>query len=206
MKIEIRQETMSPIFEKYHLEGLPFDAVIHKFTAPDEGHPHDHPFNFHTHILKGWYAERIYNLDGTFRDVVRKEGESHFVSADTVHQIIALSQGECYTIITPQEKVKEPCFWKFENGLAYRRQWNEEEFKIVMKEHNPTDKFQIDTKIYTRSNNLILFEGRMRTFDVEGGNWVNFKSYKIPEKDGVQGTELPRSIITQNNKIVKVVW
>ena len=127
--MEITEEKMSDVFTKYHLKGFPFDAVIHKFTEPDTGDAHCHPFGFTTHILKGSYVERVYDLDGMYYEYKRKQGTSHFVEAATIHKIIDLPDGECWTIITPRAWEKEPCFWKFENGVAYKRQWNETEFR-----------------------------------------------------------------------------
>ena len=123
---------MSDVFTKYHLKGFPFEAVMHKFTAPDQGYPHCHPFGFTTHILQGSYVELIYNkANGNYMEMEREQGTSHFVPARLIHKIIDLPEGECWTIITPQAWEKEPCFWKFEDGVAYKRQWNEKKFKIV---------------------------------------------------------------------------
>jgi len=127
--MEIRNEKMSDEFEKHHIEGLPFSAVIHHFTAPDKAGAHDHPFGFTTHILKGSYVERRYSKEGRYVDLHRKQGSSHNVDSTTIHEIIALPDGDCYTIITPGQWEREPGFWKFENGKAYFKQWNESEFK-----------------------------------------------------------------------------
>ena len=132
MDISVIEEKMSDEFTKFHLKGFPFDAVVHKFTEPDKGYPHDHPFGFQSHVLKGSYIERIYcRYKLTFLDVTRKAGDSFFVPATHIHQIIDLPDGECYTIITPLHKERESGFWKFEDGKAYFNQWNEPEFKEV---------------------------------------------------------------------------
>jgi len=127
--IEIRQEKMSDQFTKYHLEGLPFSAVLHHFTDSDKGYPHDHPFGFTTHILKGSYVEKIYYPDLDSSEVIhRKQGSSHFVAATLIHEIIELPDGDCWTIITPEKWERQPHFWKFENGI-WLRAWDETEFK-----------------------------------------------------------------------------
>ena len=134
MSITVRRERMNAVFMKYHLRGLPFDAVIHHFSEKDQNeHIHDHPFSFTTHILKGSYVERIYEIseDGTYKSSThnRKEGTSHYVSADTIHEIIELPENECFTLIRPQTREKETFFYRFEDGKAYRRKWNQRKFR-----------------------------------------------------------------------------
>ena len=128
--MNLHHETLSPAFEKFHVQGLPFAASFNHFTEPDTGDPHDHPFNFVTHIIKGFYIERIYNIDGSYFDNKRVTGTAHYVPADMIHKIIEIPEGECYTLMIPEPKIRESRFWRFENGKAYSRQWNEEEFKL----------------------------------------------------------------------------
>ncbi|MCD9856656.1 hypothetical protein LUD75_18175 [Epilithonimonas sp. JDS] len=134
INIKIKREKMNAVFTKHHLRGLPFDAVIHHFSEKDQHeHIHDHPFSFTTHILKGSYIERIYeiNEDGSYTATVhhREEGTTHLVSAHTIHEIIELPDGECFTLIRPNEKVKEPSFYRFEDGKVFKRQWNQRKFR-----------------------------------------------------------------------------
>lgn len=135
MDLKFRQEIMSPVFEKQHIEGLPFPAVLHHFTDIDRGDPHDHPFAFTSHILHGWYREDLFYLDQDtygFETEKRSAGSSHRVKANTIHRITALSPGGCYTLITPEKWEKEPNFYRFQDGIAYVRQWNETEFKPLI--------------------------------------------------------------------------
>lgn len=134
MKLSFNQEIMSDFFEKQHILGLPFPAVIHHFTDIDRGDPHDHPFNFTSHILRGWYTEETHCLDEDYSVssvgiFTRKEGMAHKVFASTIHRITGISEGGCYTLIIPEQKVQEPAFYKFEDGQIFRRQWNETQFK-----------------------------------------------------------------------------
>ena len=135
MELNIRKEQMNGVFTKHHIEGLPFSAVIHHFSEKDQNeHIHDHPFSFTTHILKGSYIERIYEIDSDnktwyVREVHRRQGESHFVPANLIHEIIELPEQECYTLITPQEWEKDVYFYKFESNQILRRRWDESEFK-----------------------------------------------------------------------------
>jgi hypothetical protein len=136
MSITVRKEKMNAVFMKYHLKGLPFDAVIHHFSEKDKNeHIHDHPFSFTSHILKGSYVERIYEIseDGTYTSSIhrREEGSSHFVPASTIHEITELPEGECFTLIRPGQWEKETFFYRFEDGKAYRRKWNQRKFREI---------------------------------------------------------------------------
>ena len=120
-----RIEVMGPHMTKHHLAN---GQVIHHFTQADTGHPHDHPWPFKSLILAGGYEEEEYRLhqDGShsISCYQRLPGQSHSVRADTVHRITQLYQHECWTLISPGRKVKEPGFFKFKNGRIYRRDWN----------------------------------------------------------------------------------
>ena len=138
MKLSIIEEIMSNEFTKNHILGLvdekgkPLDAVIHTFTGIDKGDPHDHPYEFQSTILSGWYIEEYYSphKPSISWTRCRVKGEKFTVSYNHIHKIIDISPNGCNTIILPQDKIQEPGFWKFENGKAYRRQWNETEFKL----------------------------------------------------------------------------
>ena len=131
--IKISEERMSNEFLKTHLLGMPVDVVIHHFTAPDKGLPHCHPFGFTSFILSGGYVEKVYNKDSegiwTTELIHRLPGTSHTVEAEHIHEIVELPEGECYTIILPQPKVREARFWRFDEGKATSRAWFEDEFK-----------------------------------------------------------------------------
>ncbi len=120
--LRTKKQRLSKEFMKYHLDltgidGEVFRPVIHHFTGVDTGGPHDHPWNFTTHILKGSYIERRYfiNTDGTWhsRDMCYEEGTTHKIEADHIHEIIALPFGECYTIVIAEWPPKEWRFWQF---------------------------------------------------------------------------------------------
>lgn len=134
MELHFEKEQMNDVFTKHHIKGLPFDAVIHQFSKKDKNeHIHDHPFSFTTHILKGSYIERIWtiNEDGTYQseEFHRKEGTSHRVSADLIHEIIDLPDGECFTLIRPEKWEQEVSFYRFDKNKSYKRKWNESQFK-----------------------------------------------------------------------------
>jgi len=130
MSLTTHHEILSRAFEKFHVQGLPFATSFNHFTEPDTGDPHDHPFGFRTYVISGSYVELVYDKKGRSKEYKREIGTSHYVFADTIHKIINLPKGECYTLMIPKPKIREPRFWRFENGKAYSRQWNEEEFKL----------------------------------------------------------------------------
>jgi len=136
MKLSIRPEKLSRVFKKHHVQGLPFDASFNEFTAPDGGDPHDHPFDFITHVLSGGYIERTYYIDDlgnvTTEDIERHPGTSRYVKATDIHQIIHLTNGHCVTLMLPQSgHVRATCFYRFIDGKAYRRLWNKRKFLPV---------------------------------------------------------------------------
>lgn len=124
---------MNNVFIKTHLLGMPFSAVIHRFKAVEEGDAHDHPFAFTSTILYGGYTEQIFFLtdEGHWdtKIVERKPGDTFRVEATCIHKIIALPQGECYTIILPEVKVRETHFWRFNEQGVSCRLWNKRIFR-----------------------------------------------------------------------------
>ncbi len=113
--LTFEQEIMSEGFMKYHIKGLPFDAALHHFTKVDEGDLHDHPFAFTTHILKGGYIEVEYTVMSPFQFYAetkkREAGTSHRVEATTIHKMTSLPEGECWTLILPEPKIRDSRFW-----------------------------------------------------------------------------------------------
>ena len=123
------EERMSDEFTKFHVRNAPFYAVFHRFTAPDKGGPHDHPWGFTTKIIKGSYVERRYYLDGSTEIFHRKLNDSFEMDAKTIHRIVSLPDGECWTMITPFAWEREWGFWQFREDGAYFRQHDWPEFK-----------------------------------------------------------------------------
>ena len=133
MKLSIKAEKLSKAFKKHHVHGLPFAASFNEFSAPDTGDPHDHPFDFVTHILSGGYTERTYVINElgevTSNDIERKPGTSHYVRTTDIHQIIDLPTGHCVTLMIPQSgHIKPTYFYRFIDGKAHRRLWNKRKF------------------------------------------------------------------------------
>ena len=132
LKLTSRTEVMRPGFVKYHLDGLPFDAVLHHITSPDaEGFFHDHPFSLTTHILAGSYVEerqRFWRMGSEFRLFTHATGTAHFIPAERVHRIASLLYDDCWSLILPGPWERETRFWRFDDECAWSRQWNETEW------------------------------------------------------------------------------
>jgi hypothetical protein len=133
MRLSIKAERLSKAFKKHHINGLPFAASFNEFSAPDTGDPHDHPFDFVTHILSGGYIERHYIINDigevNIKDIERKPGTSHYVKATDIHQIVELPTGHCVTLMIPQSgHVRATCFYRFIDGKAFYRLWNKRKF------------------------------------------------------------------------------
>lgn len=122
-------------FAKHHININGFNVVLHHFSDIDKDDPHDHPFAFTTHILKGGYIEKIYYpfQDGTYFTEIfhRKPGTAHKIEATTIHQIIEFPEGDCWTLMIPEKAEKQPCFWRFDDTGIYSRIWHEKEFKKI---------------------------------------------------------------------------
>lgn len=129
LALTVRVEVMADHMTKYHIEGLPFPLVLHQFSAPDHGDPHDHPWGFHSFIMKGGYTEEVFLDDGP-QIRYHDEGDSFYISSDHIHRITSLNGGgECWTAILPQPgEPRTSGFYQFEDGKIYHRFWHEGEF------------------------------------------------------------------------------
>lgn len=122
-------------FTKYHLnregeEPWPFRPVLHQFTTPDLGDPHDHPWDFETYVRRGSYIEEVYTLhdDGSWsmRLQTRERGCVYRVTAEHIHRIVALPQGECWTDVEYGPTRRESLFYKFDGPRSIRtRPWHQ---------------------------------------------------------------------------------
>jgi hypothetical protein len=121
---QVREERMGGHFIKYHLDGLPPYAVLHKFTAPDLGDPHDHPFSADSLIVSGGYVEEVYQIDGSKTVHHRAPGETVRIEASKIHRIIELPEGECLTLFVPGPHQRKSGFYQFREDGTYHRYWD----------------------------------------------------------------------------------
>lgn len=121
---EVKFESMSGVFHKIHVQGAPSCFVLHEFTGPDEGDPHDHPFDIEVTILKGGYIERIWSIEGHHADFHRVPGDSFTIPHDRIHRIVALMDGPCLTLASYGPWVRDSGFWQFRGDGSWRKPWN----------------------------------------------------------------------------------
>ena len=136
--MNLNHEPMSPIFDKFHVEGLPRSAVFHRFAAPDSGPAHDHPFSITSFIVYGGYEEEVFDkLTGKSQLVSHYEGDSFSFPATHVHRITRLFTREVWTLILPGEWEQKSGFWEFREDGSYYRAWDEPEFYKITGAANP---------------------------------------------------------------------
>lgn len=73
---------------------LPFSIRLHHIVRPDmDRHLHDHPFDYRTFVLKGWYAE-------TVRSGLRRlaAGDTFFSPVGRLHRISHVGDGGAWTL------------------------------------------------------------------------------------------------------------
>lgn len=122
-------ESMNRGFHKVHVHNAPPDFILHQFTEPDNGDPHDHPFDINVTILQGGYIEWRYDpVTGASEEIERNPGDSFVIPATAVHRIVRLLDGQCWTLATYGPKVQEPGFWQWDHGGAMRRQHDKQEW------------------------------------------------------------------------------
>lgn len=85
--------------------------------ADSDRHPHDHPWNFCSLILRGGYTEDIYSYPGAPpRRRQHHRGSLHRMSIHDGHHIVSVEPG-LQTLVFTGRRVRTFCFWT-ENGLV----------------------------------------------------------------------------------------
>ena len=130
--ISLHHERMNGAFEKQHVVGLPVPLALHRFTEPDRGDPHDHPWGFTSFIVSGGYVEEVFTLlpGGAWTSALvrRVPGTAHHVPATHIHRIVELPAGECWTCIIAGSVERESRFWRFAEGQIMSRPWHSLDF------------------------------------------------------------------------------
>ena len=95
--------------------GLPFAIRINHIKLADpERYLHDHPWNFRTVILSGWYTEE--DVFGQFRTYCT--GSTRFCTAESAHRIERVSPGGVWTLFITHRKRNR---WGFFVGEPARK-------------------------------------------------------------------------------------
>lgn len=128
MDYKFREEQMNGEFTKYHLEGFPFHAVLHKFSSKGlDAQPHCHPWGFTSFIVKSGYTERVYTVkdDGSWSSelVTHRPGDSFFVPATQIHALVEFLEEECWTFILPGPWERDSLVWDFTTDKATSKGW-----------------------------------------------------------------------------------
>jgi hypothetical protein len=128
--ITVREERMSDAMVKYHLEGLPRSVVMHRFTEPDHGPFHDHPFHMRSTIVSGGYTEEVLDVEtGEVKLKSHYEGETFIIFAHHIHRIVELHDSEVWTMISPYTHQRKSGFYEWRDGKPYHRFWDEPDFQ-----------------------------------------------------------------------------
>lgn len=128
MHLTIDTERMADFFVKHHVRGLPRAVVIHELGV-DHGPAHDHPWSFISFVLHGAYTEEVFDLaTGESHAVRHQEGESFPIAAGHIHRVIEV-EPETVTLILPGPPERKSGFYRWEDGQAFHRHWDEQDFK-----------------------------------------------------------------------------
>ena len=129
----VRAGRMSRAFVKYHLDD---HRVLHRFTRSEpHAHPHDHPWPFETTIVAGGYIEEVFELytDGSWHSklVSRPTGTVHLIEASHIHRLVALPEGECWTLVRAGQQERQVRFWRFGDVVRFCP-WNARRWSVYL--------------------------------------------------------------------------
>jgi len=95
--------------------NLPFSVRVHHIRLPDaDPYLHDHPWNWRTIILRGWYIEE----DVFGRKVWRDAGETKGATAETFHRIDIVPPDGVWTLFIMGRRRNR---WGFMHGDPARK-------------------------------------------------------------------------------------
>jgi hypothetical protein len=106
--------------------GLPSIRIHHILRADLARHPHDHPWNARTVILKGNYTERRFtvfpgNPKMAFKDYERNEGDTATINFNQYHSIERVSDGGVWTFFITYEYMGTWGFWVDGKKMPWRQ-------------------------------------------------------------------------------------
>ncbi|HEY1898617.1 MAG TPA: hypothetical protein VGG49_02380 [Steroidobacteraceae bacterium] len=95
--------------------GLPFAIRLHHIVRSDaDPYVHDHPWNWRTVILYGWYEEE--DVEGIKR--IQLEGDTRAATSETFHRINSVSTGGVWTFFIMGRRTNR---WGFMVGCPARK-------------------------------------------------------------------------------------
>jgi hypothetical protein len=103
-----------PYLKRHTLLDLPFLRIhVHKIMQSDsERELHDHPWNFWSLILKGWYQEHLTHG----RSLFRGPGSLRYVSAPTLHRLELVGGEPVWTLVICGRKRRK---WGFQTSEGW---------------------------------------------------------------------------------------
>lgn len=95
-----------------------FALYLHAIFTPDgDWHPHNHPFNFVSLILKGGYDEQVQDLHGDVSALIRHRRWSfHKMGRDAYHRILGIYGVPIWTLVFIGRRSQE---WGFATEHGY---------------------------------------------------------------------------------------
>jgi hypothetical protein len=87
-------------------------VFLHHIVLPDpDAHMHDHPWDFKTRVLRGWYKESF--IDGPVHGFSCKvaPGQWYKRPATFRHRITEVSPGGVWTLVVADQAEREWGFW-----------------------------------------------------------------------------------------------
>ena len=78
---------------------LPFSIRIHHIRLPDnDRNPHNHPWNFRSIVLRGWYTEELLLPDGGTRSQFAATGKTYTRKINEYHRVADVGDGGVWTL------------------------------------------------------------------------------------------------------------
>lgn len=104
---------------------LPSIRIHHILRADLARHPHDHPWNARTIILKGDYTERRFtvfpgNKKAAYKDYLRTEGDTAEINFNQYHSIERVSDGGVWTFFITYGYMGTWGFWVDGKKIPWR--------------------------------------------------------------------------------------
>lgn len=117
---------------------MPFSVRLHHIVEPDQDrHLHDHPFNFRSVVLSGWYVEQCLfgqlderaaaQVDGVADDLYGTRAIRHLKAGDTyrsaagrMHRIDGVSEGGAWSLFVMGRRVQDWGFLVDGRKVAWR--------------------------------------------------------------------------------------
>lgn len=130
-----KMEQFGPL-TKYTLGEMPDGrwVMLHHLRGVDTGPPHDHPCMLESHGIAGSYWEQLYHADGRTELVLRAAGGHHTIWPETVHSVVGLPEGECWTLCFAGPVVRQ---W---------RHYSEDELRTLPEAHSKYHTAASDTR------------------------------------------------------------